>query len=139
MESNSSKTFYCSNTCSLLYYPVPTWFFMLGDLKILGIPLLCDFLMDLFNRHISKIAKDVSHLLHSHITFNNSRRSSQKHAITNRNDSELKSVLIPYFLFSCLYMIINDLFKQISIYMAFTHIFEFILFSFVNIQYYHIT
>ena len=107
MNAEGLKTFYCSNIRSLLGYAAPAWFTLLGDtdsnrlekvqrtatrvilpdqeyedrLEMLSLPTLARFLLELSQRHFSKIAGDSSHPLFSRIIFNNCRMSSRNNTL----------------------------------------------------------
>ena len=141
MNAEGLKTFYCSNIRSLLNYAAPAWFTLLGDtdsnrldkaqriatwviladqvyedrLEMLSLPILARFLLELSQRHFSKIASDSSHPLFSRIMFNSGRMSSRNNTLYRpqrcRTQKRAKS-FFKFFIsesnkwFTCMYMYI---------------------------------
>ena len=107
MNVDGLKTFFCSNIRSVATYSAPAWFPLLSEydknrlekvqraatramlpgveytdrLRSLGIPPLCDFIMNLCERHFNRIVNNSDHPLFSRVVFNVNRVSSRSSAV----------------------------------------------------------
>ena len=104
LSNDGLKTFYLTNIRSVICYAAPAWFCLLLNhdknklesiqrtatkiilpdveyadrLKLLGIPLLTDFMFFISANHFSSIRNNPSHPLHSRLSFNSSARKSAR-------------------------------------------------------------
>ena len=142
MNAEGLKTFYCSNIRSLLSYVAPAWCTLLGDTDSnrlektqhasdftwsRSLPILARFLLELSQRHFSKIASDSSHPLFSRIMFNSCRMSSRNNTLYRPQRCRTQKRAKSFFQFFL---------SESNKWFTWIFVFSFNFFIYVHIQYY---